>query len=460
MRVPRFSAVLLSVIIFTVSAMAGDSREPSVSIAVENVSLASATTERLQLNASISLMSTRKVALNEVVFGQLNASGVPFYAAAVSERLVLLPNQKVLPPKPLLLTVYLRDLNNLKPLRALVEDGKVTITGIAYARVDLTEAEKLFLRTGHVRVPMKIDSSVELHIPGGIIAKIAALALIDHVQQGLESTGSVWQSAAKLFSERRQSIWNDYAPALVLAHATYLLRDGAGATFPFESTAMGFRVNGHQVILPKSVLEPWKFDPYVAASMKEDGSLKVSGYDLSLWPAKARLRDDAGQLSADQAWSLSAHQIRILPLTKDDTEPMLLTDNGKVVKIRVHSRQSAAALGLVEITDPSVAPMSPVLAVSGNLPSPKGASGGGDLAIFRFPEGIDTRQANPGIMLVSARPGVATLELDSPIDSSGWGSPVISQQGIIGVVSGENSMIPIADAAKALNFSTVTGGEH
>jgi len=53
-------------------------------------------------------------------------------------------------------------------------------------------------------------------------------------------------------------------PCLVLAHATYDLQDAAGNTFHFESTAMGFRIDGHQVLLPKSVLEPWKFDPYVA----------------------------------------------------------------------------------------------------------------------------------------------------------------------------------------------------
>jgi len=39
-----------------------------------------------------------------------------------------------------------------------------------------------------------------------MIAKIAALALIDHVQQGLESAGSVWQTGARMLSERRESL--------------------------------------------------------------------------------------------------------------------------------------------------------------------------------------------------------------------------------------------------------------
>ena len=62
-------------------------------------------------------------------------------------------------------------------------------------------------------------------------------------------------------------------------------------------------------------------------------------------------------------------------------------------------------------------------------------------------------------MLVSARPGAASLQLDSPIDSTGWGSPVIAPEGIIGIVTSEHSMISITEAAKALNFSLGAGGE-
>jgi hypothetical protein len=53
--------------------------------------------------------------------------------------------------------------------------------------------------------------------------------------------------------------------------------------------------------------------------------------------------------------------------------------------------------------------------------------------------------------------------LDTPIDSTGWGSPVISRNGIVGVVTSENGMVPIAEAGKALNFSTnqqSAGGER
>jgi hypothetical protein len=456
----RFPVSLLSIVLFAVTVAASD-QEPVVSIAVENISLASIASDRVQLSANVSLLSSRKVTLHEVMFAQLNASGIQLYASPISQRLVLLPNQKVMPAEPLLLTVYFRDLSNLKPLHSLVEGEKVSITGMAYANVDLTPAQKLFLRTSSVRVPMKIDSAVELRIPGGAIIKAAALALISHAQEGLENAGSAWQTSMKMFSEQRQWLWKNYAPVLVLAHATYQLHNAKGATLSFETTAMGFRIRGYQVVLPKSVLEPWKFDPYIAASMKEDGSLKVSNYDLTLWPANARLRDDAGQLSVAQAWRFSTHQVRLLPFAKDDDESMFLPiEEDKTVKVRVHRRQSAAALGLVEITDPSVSPMRDVLA---DPVRPSDFSRDTSLAVFRFPDELDAREANPRLLLISARQDASSLELDTPIDSTGWGSPVISLEGIVGVVTSENSVISITEVAKVLNFDAnhqSKGSEH
>lgn len=460
MQAVRLSAifVLSSVLLFASTVVAGTGQEPDVNIAVENISLASVTADRLQLTANVSLLSSRKVTLHEVVFDQLRANGIPFYASPIQTRLVLVPKQKVLPSKSLLLTVYLRDLHDLKGLHALVENDAITVTGTAYASLDLNAAEKLFLLTGHVRVPVKINSSVELRIPGGAFAKAAALFLIDHTESSLRSAGSAWQSAERLFSEQRERTWKNYEPALVLAHATYQLNDGAGKSFHLESTAMGFRLSGKQVILPKSVLQPWMFDPYIAASMQGNAKLKVSDYELVLWPANARLQDDAGQLSVEQAWRLSTHQIRLAPLTKDDSEAMLLpTEGGKVVKVRVHRRQGASALGLVEIIDPSVADWNPVLEVPSTEASRQSPSSPDSVAIFRFPEGLAAREVKPGLLLVFAGPRGASLELDTSIDSTGWGSPVISQDGIVGIVTNEHSIIPIAEAAKILNLNA---GHH
>jgi hypothetical protein len=302
-------------------------------------------------------------------------------------------------------------------------------------------------------VQVRIDSVVELHIPGGAFAKAAALLLIDHAQPGIAGAGSAWEIAARALSAQRESLWNQFEPALVLARATYRLKGTGGKNFPFESTAMGFRIGRNLVVVPKCVLAPWKFDAYVAASMEKDGALKVSDYELVLWPANARLRDDSGELVMDQAWRSSTHQIRILPLTKDDSTSVVMPlQDGKVVKVKVHRSQGAAALGLVEITASALPAISAALAASGKTDEATEADNSpeGPFAVFYFPDGIVARTAKPRMLLMSADQGLHSLELD--IDSSGWGSPVISRQGVVGVVTDEHSIVPISDAGAELNF--------
>jgi hypothetical protein len=278
--------------------------------------------------------------------------------------------------------------------------------------------------------------------------------LIDGAQTGLDSVGSRWQTTTKLFSQWRKQLWEQYAPTLVLAHSTYQLQDSAGKTFPFDATAMGFRVAGMQVLLPKSVLEPWKFDPSIVASMKQDPSLRVVAYDLAIWPANARLHSDDNQLSTDQAWRLSSKQLRLPPATKDSFESLILPqDGGKMVKVSVHRRQGAVALGLVEITDPAVAAMKTVTATIAQ------AGETSSLALFRFPEGLQGREARPELVVISGSSGAGKVHLDAMIDSAGWGSPVISEAGVVGVVTYENSVVPIAEAAKALKFKQASTGQ-
>jgi hypothetical protein len=323
------------------------------------------------------------------------------------------------------------------------------VTGTAYADVSLKTLAKLVLLTRHASVPVPIETSLDVAVPGGAIGRKSALALLDAAQAAWDVVGGRWQAATKLFSQWRRQLWDAYAPAMVLAYSTYQLRDRAGTEVQLDATAAGFRVDGKRVLLPKSVLQPWKFDPSVAASMKQDSGLKVAQYDLWLWPANARMRDDSNQL-VPPAWRLSANQLRLLPFTNDDYEKMLMPVEGssRPLKIRVHRREGAAALGLVEITDPA-AP-----AVSARLDDSGQKNQFDSVALFRFPGGADAREARPDLIFVAASRNGTTLKLTAKVDSTGWGSPVISPDGVVGVVVDQDSAVPLEDAERLLNFQS------
>jgi hypothetical protein len=422
--------------------------EPVVRTTVETVSLRSASLDKLVLSATVSLTSTRSAILREVSFEGLRLNGLPFYASPINDQLVLKARRKVTPPHPLTLTIYLRDLDSVKPLRALVAEGKLLVTGIAYADVNIGPAAKLFLYPSHARVPVKIENSVELQWAPDAVARKAVLALLDSVQPRLDKAMGALQVTARYFSQWRRQLWDQYSPALVLAYATYQLRDTEGNSYSFDATAVGFRVAGKYVIVPKAVLEPWKFDPFIAASMKRNSRLKVADYDLWMWPANAQLRDDSKRLISVSAWRLSAQQLRLLPPTKDELTQMILPgERRQPTKVSVHRRDGVSALALVEIIDAAVRPMNPILS-SSPLDSTSTS-----VAVFRFPESIDGKVARPDLVIVSGSSGASGLELDTMIDSSGWGSPVITRGGIVGVVASETSVVTIIDAEKALGVN-------
>jgi hypothetical protein len=442
--------VVMAVVSCALPRARAENEAAPIRISLERLSLESLTSEKIQISADVGIVAQRKVTLRGVTFGQMALNGLPFYATPITEPLSLIPGQKVSPTQPILMTVYFHDLNSLRPLRSLVADEKVSLDGLAYAAVTMNAAEKMFLFTGGAQVPVRINESVELQIPGGFAAQMGALAAIDFAQKALDQAGSAMQSVQQATSEWRRQLWSSYAPALVLAHATWQFKDSAGKTFDEEATAMGFRVGGRQVVLPRSLLEPWKFDPYLAASMKEDGNLKVDHYDLWLWPEGAQLRDESGALLPAHAWRLSAGAVRVLPLAKEDNETMLVPEGeGKIMKVEVHRRQGSGALALVEITDQTVAPMAAPLA----LPAAgAGVPPAGQLAVFRFPGGVAAREARPDVVMVTMSASATEYALDPAIDPSGWGSPVISSQGIVGVVTHENAAVPIADAQAFLKF--------
>jgi hypothetical protein len=425
--------------------------QPSVHVAVEDISLASINSERLQLNARVSIVSSRNVTLREITFDRLRVNGLPFYASPISENLALAANQKVEPQKPVSLTVYFRDLTGVRPIRAFVQEGKLTVNGTAYADVRIGPATKVVLLTSRVRVPVPVDTTTELRFPVPALGRHAALALLDGVQAALDRMNPQLRTVAGMVSPRQKLLWEQYAPSLVLAHATYSLRDEAGTAFNFEAIATGFRFGGNRVLLPKSVVEPWKFDPYVAASMAQDQALKVADYDLWIWPADAPLRDEKDQLLPAQAWRLSAKQLRLTPAPKDDFETLFVPNaEGKPQKVRVHRRQSASALALAEILEASPDSSDSLFAASP-------ATSGAPVALFRFPQGVEARKAQPDLVTNSLRQSAGRLQLDSPIDSFAWGSPVIAEGGVVGIVVGETSMVPIGDAAKMLKFNLDEG---
>jgi hypothetical protein len=81
------------------------------------------------------------------------------------------------------------------------------------------------------------------------------------------------------------------------------------------------------------------------------------------------------------------------------------------------------------------------------------STGYGDLVAFRFAAGPYTGMVQPEIVRLSARMVNGRLVFDDPIDSSALGSPVLSGDGLVGILQDENSAVGYSAAAAKLRLS-------
>ena len=173
--------------------------------------------------------------------------------------------------------------------------------------------------------------------------------------------------------------------------------------------------------------------------MKFDGfRLDQSTYDFSVWPVDARLRDGAFRLTQSDFKRVSQ------PLD-ENAGFYALQPEGRPKKIDLHKKNSPANLVLFEFRNPP--------AFSGQIQKTAADSKAWDrVAVFRFPGGLNDPQARADLVFVPAVRSGSVITLETPLDSSAFGSPVLSQEGLIGLVQDQTGAVPLKDAFEALKI--------
>jgi hypothetical protein len=422
---------------------------PSVDAQLEKMTVADLARDHLRLALSLALLSRNDLAVRQITFESLRVNGIPFYAAPWTDRLQLLAKQRFEMPQPLQLTVYYRDADSLKPLTELAGQSKAHVEGTLYLDVELKALQKFFLMTGKARVPVSFAMDVPVEIPGGTIARAGAVRVLEAADIALQGARDKADSMLNAGLRWRGQLSREYAPAMLLAQSRFMLSGPHGDQVVFACTGAGFRVAPGRFILLKELVEPWKFDPEMAAAIKDDHfKMAPDSYDLSIWPADQSA--GKGGTMGDPVARQSQKQIRVVSEPADDEDTVLVPRaEGHPKKTKVHRRESEANLVLLEFTgaDATAAPK----AMQG-CPTDKLTSWE-SVAVYRFPGGTERKQPHPDLVFVSVTKDNARLKLATSVDGSAWGAPLISPQGVIGVVQSESSGITWEDIQRVLPIS-------
>jgi hypothetical protein len=413
-------------------------------LAVEcvDLSLDQIDTEKVTFALKLAINGGQDLDLDQVTLANVHLNGLPIFAAPLDGPIHLLKGQRIDLQKPVFLTVYLRDVTSTKPLSQALVDGFATLDGEIYVSVHLGAIARIVVRSSQAVVPMKLQQKVPVAVPGGTLAKAAALTVLDaaevalkHLRAGVSASQGIWPGL-------RHDILQQYAPAAFAVVVTYSLSDAHGEEVPLSWNGVAFRISPTELVLPDEALEPWAFDLDAAAAIQSGVyKLEPNTFKLSVWTTGQDTRPAGGggmqlgqQLQAVPSKPQTAMQVMLLSKSH-------LPQKGKLD---------------VRATDSNVA----FLKSSESLPSvptPRTASGSTaeqweTVALLRFPR-LATDKLIPEVILTSAYLDHGRIHLGVKVDSTVFGSPIIAPSGIVGMVQDESSGIAWSKIAESINTS-------
>ena len=416
------------------------------SMAYEDINM-----ERLALNLYMSLRPVdRPATVKRVYFQDIRVNGVPIHVQTYDEVFKLSKKTTVDLPGPIKCKIIFSDLDSLVPVRDIVRDNQLQVTGQSFIEVKLTAVQKLALRTKRLIIPAKINETIPLQMfSESPFLQAGVTKILDFITDPKSS------AAVTLAKEHMEKLTQQKALAsigeasLFLVHCEYMLknpRTGTGEKFAQTGTAFSVAEDG-KLLTAKRVIEPWKFDPEIASMAKKyELEIEPQSYRLYAWPAGSKVLGADGRPDWQAAFSNEKASLQVLKMTPDKLEPVDYTDldSGEKIQLPLHTG-GEHDLALLQLAGTKTQPLT--LASSDTKVSPEM-----DVSLLGFPFGFSQAMAEPRASAVKTALSGSLLSLDRQLNPGESGAPLIdlNTKNVICVAGGAMECIPIGAAGTLL----------
>jgi hypothetical protein len=415
--------------------------QPPVQVTIQQAHFGDYFSDHVEFSLDASLVSPRSLTVNRVSFDGFRVNGIPVFAAPLTTKLVLHPGVATALPQPVKILVFFRDAQELDGLQHAITDKKITVEGLARLTIGVNPLARMIVH--QVIVPLEIHAEIPITVPGPEGVASTAAAALAKAASWLTPIVESTLDQSKIVTPKVEQLYRSH---LMLAYSRYSTRTKSGEQAAFLCSAAAFEVDATHVILTREMVEPWEFDPEIREA-RDASQRSDDRFDLWLWKAGAVIRGKDGALDGTTAMRLSAGAFKVGGLSAaQESKVFLPKEGGGARKARLASRDGAGNLALLQLASPD----SGVNAVNfSGSPSADGV----EAVVFRFPHELDADTAEAEAVLLKARDDKGQLLLDAPVDSSAWGSPLITAGGAEGMVLAEQIGIGADQARAALNFA-------
>lgn len=407
------------------AAAGGMAQSPALALGnlqVKEVNLAEIDKTHVKLAVDLSLTPAQSATVENLRLCSLHLNGLPVYAAPINQQLVLKKGVATALP-PAYVTVLFRDVRSTEPLRKMIEKQSVRVEGELVADLRLTLLEKLALHTEHPRVEVAIGEDVPANVGGTELERNMELTILGVIDSGLEIT-----SAASKYLPNTQPQWIRDLEATVPANlfaveSSYTLTQG-DASYPVDSVQLGFLAAPSAVVATAETQAPWKYDLEFLSAM-ESGTAKLTKNSLEI-----RLRP----LGEGDPLRLSAKDFKAETRGIPEEDNVIAPKAGGHDRIKILSRTAPSSLAVLKLHAP--------FASSGLTPAPAAVlaqQSWEQIAVFRLRVDAATKKPSVEVLQMEARHEGQGIRLSQPVDAAVYGSPIVTPDGVIGLVQDEQT---------------------
>jgi hypothetical protein len=388
---------------------------------VREVNVAEIDTSHMKLAVDLSLVPVRSVTLDNLRLCSLHLNGLPVFASPLNQELVLNKGVSTALP-PIYVTVLFRDLLTTEPLRRMVDKQNVRIDGEVVMDLRLTKVEKLALHTQHPSIEIPLGQDVKVDLGGKMLERNMALTILGVIDNGLKA-----KSIADKFIQGMEPQWIRDLQAngqanLFAVESSYTLTQG-DANYPVVSVQLGFRIQPSQVVTTAESETPWKYDgEFLEAVQSGADKLVKDSLEIQLRPIGQGdpLRLSAKDFSVDMRGASEGYT--------------LIAVSGKHSKMNVLRRASPTSLAVLTLQAP------PATQAMIAAPAVVAARDSWEhVAVFRLHADAATKKPSVEVLQLGARREGQGIRLSVPVDAAVFGSPIVTPDGVIGLVQDEQA---------------------
>jgi hypothetical protein len=249
-----------------------------------------------------------------------------------------------------------------------------------------------------------------------------ALTILGVIDNGLKA-----KSIADKFIQGMEPQWIRDLQAngqanLFAVESSYTLTQG-DANYPVVSVQLGFRIQPSQVVTTAEAETPWKYDAeFLEAVQSGADKLVKDSLEIQLRPIGQGdpLRLSAKNFSVDMRGTPEGYT--------------LISVSGKHSKMNVLRRASPTSLAVLTLQAP------PATQAMIAAPAVVAARDNWEhVAVFRLHADAATRKPSVEVLQLAARREGQGIRLSVPVDAAVYGSPIVTPDGVIGLVQDEQA---------------------